>query len=123
MKKAFLLLSLLAGLVTMPVQAKKVKITPEQKGLQAINLTTAKAHVEFLASDLLKGREAGTESGHVAGEYLISTLKQMGATPLMGDSFVQSFEGYSYFNKTSGYTVDPHRPTEQISPYARAADL
>ena len=113
MKKAFLLLSLLAGLVTMPIQAKKVKITPEQKGLQTINLTTAKAHVEFLASDLLKGREAGTESGHIAGEYLISTLKQMGATPLMGDSFVQSFEGYSYFNKTSGYTVDPQR-IEQI---------
>lgn len=113
MKKAFLLLSLLAGLVTMPIQAKKVKITPEQKGLQTINLTTAKAHVEFLASDLLKGREAGTESGHIAGEYLISTLKQMEATPLMGDSFVQPFEGYSYFNKTSGYTVDPQR-IEQI---------
>ena len=113
MKKAFLLLSLLAGLVTMPIQAKKVKITPEQKGLQAINLTTAKAHVEFLASDLLKGREAGTESGHIAGEYLISTLKQMGATPLMGDSFVQSFEGCSYFNKTSGNTVDSQR-IEQI---------
>lgn len=113
MKKAFLLLALFASIVAMPVQAKKEKITPEQKGLQAINLTTAKAHVEFLASDVLKGREAGTEYGHIAGEYIIAILKLMGATPLMGDSFVQPFEGYSPYNKKSGYTVDPEK-IEQI---------
>ena len=106
MKKTLLLLTLLANIVAMPVEAKREKVTPEQKGLQTINVSTAKAHVEFLASDWLKGREAGTEWDHIAGEYLIAELKRMGATPLMGESFVQPFEGYAPYNR-SGYTVDP----------------
>lgn len=107
MKKVFLLLAIFA-VAAMPVEAKREKITPEQKALQVINLATAKAHVEFLASDALKGREAGTEWGHIAGEYLASVLKQMGATPLIEDSFVQPFEGYAlYYSKASGYTVHP----------------
>ena len=106
MKKTLLLLTLLANIVAMPVEAKREKVTPEQKGLQTINVSTAKAHVEFLASDWLKGREAGTEWGYIAGEYLIAELKRMGATPLMGESFVQPFKGYAPYNR-SGYTVDP----------------
>ena len=105
--KIFLLLTLFAIIAIMPAEAKREKITPEQKGLSAINLATAKAHVEFLASDALKGREAGTEWGYIAGEYLISVLKQMGATPLMGDSFAQPFEGYSGYNVKGGLTVAP----------------
>jgi hypothetical protein len=107
MKKLFLLIALFV-VAFMPVAAKKVKVTPEQKGLEIINQTTAKVHVEFLASDVLKGREAGTEWGHIAGEYLVAVLKQMGATPLFGNSFVQPFKGYSlYYSKASGYTVVP----------------
>jgi hypothetical protein len=107
MRKVLMLLALLAAIVIMPVEAKK-KNTSVQKGLQTINVSTAKSHVEFLASDLLKGREAGTEWGHIAGEYLVAVLKQMGATPLMGDSYVQPFDGYSlYYNKASGFTVVP----------------
>ena len=106
MKKFFLLLALFVA-ITMPIEAKREKVTPEQKGLQAINLTTAKAHVEFLASDALMGREAGTEWGRIAGEYLVSVLKLMEATPLMGDSFVQPFEGYAYYHSKAGYTVSP----------------
>ena len=107
MKKIFLLLALLLVFVE-PAEAKKDKTTPEQKGLQTINVATAKAHVEFLASDWLKGREAGTEWGHIAGEYLVSVLKLMGATPLMEDGFVQHFDAYSAYNdKTSTYHVAP----------------
>ena len=113
MKKIFILCAIFA-MATMPIEAKKDKITPEQKGLQAINLSTAKAHVGFLACDALKGREAGTEWGRIAGEYLVSTLTQMGATPLFGDSFVQPFEGYAlYYSKASDFTVVPEE-IEQI---------
>ena len=55
MKKLFLLIALFV-VAFMPVAAKKVKVTPDQKGLEIINQTTAKVHVEFLASDVLKGR-------------------------------------------------------------------
>ena len=107
MKKLFLLIALFVVAI-MPVEAKKEKVKPERKGLATINIAKAKSHVEFLASDILKGREAGTEWGHIAGEYLVAVLKQMGATPLFGNSFVQPFKGYSlYYSKASGYTVVP----------------
>ena len=107
MKKSILLLLCLISALT-PIQAKKKNhITPEQKGLQTITQRTAQAYVEFLASDALKGRESGTEHGHIAGEYLISILKQMGATPLFGDSYVQPFQVYSAERKHHEFTVDP----------------
>lgn len=120
-KKIFLSLALFSMSI-MFVEAKKVKITPEQKGLATINIAKAKAHVEFLASHELKGREAGTEWGHIAGKYLVSVLKQMGATPLVEDSFVQPFKGYSlYYNKASGYTVVPEGIEEiKKGPYRMA---
>ena len=81
--RIFLLLVLIATTAAVPCEAKKKdKTSPEQKGLQTISIATAKAHVEFLASDALMGREAGTGHGQIAGEYLISILKLMGATPL-----------------------------------------
>ena len=120
-KKIFLSLALFSMSI-MFVEAKKEKITPEQKGLATINIAKAKAHVEFLASHELKGREAGTEWGHIAGKHLVSVLKQMGATPLVEDSFVQPFKGYSlYYNKASGYTVVPEGIEEiKKGPYRMA---
>ena len=108
MKKRFLLLlTLVATMAALSAEAKKDKTTPEQKGLLAINRPTAEAHVGFLASDALKGRESGTEHGHIAGEYLIAVLKRMNATPLFGDSFAQPFDAYSYERRNAGFTVNP----------------
>ena len=108
MNRIFILL--LALFVTLPavqLEAKKKKTTPEQQALTTINRATAEAHVEFLASDALKGRESGTPDGYIAGEYLISVMKQMGATPLLGNSFAQPFEAYSPEWKRAGFTVLP----------------
>lgn len=109
MKKiVFILIALLALVPAEEVCAKKkIKITPEQKGVATINRPTAEAHVEFLASDALEGRESGTPAGHIAGEYIIAILKQMGATPLYGNSFAQPFEAYSREGRFSPYTVTP----------------
>ena len=43
-----------------------------------------KAHVEFLASDRLEGREAGTPSERLAGDYIAAALARVGAKPLPG---------------------------------------
>ena len=109
MKKIlYTLIALFALLPTTPIDAKrKIKITAEQKGLATINRATAEAHVEFLASDALKGRESGTPDGYIAGEYLIAILKQMGATPLIGNNFAQPFEAYSVERRNAGFTVNP----------------
>ena len=67
--------------------------TPQQKGLQTINRATAEAHIGFLADDALRGREAGSQEGRVAGVYLASYLQTLGLKPLF-DSYYQPFEVY-----------------------------
>ena len=71
---------------------KKAKVTPEEKGVVSINRATAEAHVGFLACDELEGREAGWKGGRIAGNYIISCLKQMGLQPLFESGYVQPFE-------------------------------
>ena len=41
-------------------------------------------HVEYLASDQLEGREAGSPGERLAGEYLAAELTRLGARPLPG---------------------------------------
>lgn len=106
-KYIILLLAIIASLPSVQLEAKKKKILPEQQALTTINRATAEAHVEFLASDALKGRESGTPDGYIAGEYIIAVLKQMGATPLLGNSFAQPFDAYSIERKNAGFTVHP----------------
>lgn len=107
-KTAIILLTLFALIPASTICAKKKnRTTPEQKGIVTINRPTAEAHVEFLASDALEGRESGTPAGYIAGEYLIAVLKQMGATPLMGNNFAQPFDAYSWERRNAGFTVNP----------------
>ncbi len=67
--------------------------SPEKKGLEVICRENAEAYIGFLASDALKGREAGTQWGKIAGEYIVSNLKTLGISPLY-DSYFQPFEAY-----------------------------
>lgn len=62
-----------------------------EKGLQSISEQSAKASINFLVSDELEGREAGSRGGRVAGEYIVSMLRMMNISPL-GDSYYQPFE-------------------------------
>ncbi len=62
-----------------------------EKGLQSISEQSAKASINFLASDELEGREAGSRGCRVAGEYIVSMLRMMNISPL-GDSYYQPFE-------------------------------
>lgn len=49
-----------------------------------------KAHIDFLASDELKGREAGTEGYDIAAAYVASQFRQMGLVPAGSqDSYFQ----------------------------------
>lgn len=61
------------------------------KGLQSINTQSAKATINFLASDELEGREAGQQGGRIAKEYIISQLSAMNIAPL-GNTYSQPFE-------------------------------
>ena len=92
-KYLFLAAMLVLGAVNLNAASpKKGKVTPEAKGVASINRATAEAHVNFLACDELEGREAGWKGGRIAGNYIISCLKQMGLQPLFEDGYVQPFE-------------------------------
>ncbi|WP_051538454.1 M28 family peptidase [Prolixibacter bellariivorans] len=58
---------------------------PKEKGLQAITMNSVKSPVQFLASDQLEGRMAGSKQGQTAGEYVASLFRFIGLEP-MGDS-------------------------------------
>lgn len=86
MKRIALIFSLLL-LSGSPVRADR----GIDKGLASINRATAEAHVRFLASDELKGREAGWPGGRIAGNYILAHLEALGIRPFL-DDYVQPFD-------------------------------
>ena len=94
-KYLFLAVMMLIGASSLNAASPKKKakeMTPEANRVASINRATAEAHVDFLACDELEGREAGWKGGRIAGNYIISCLKQMGLQPLFEDGYVQPFE-------------------------------
>lgn len=80
---------LLSLLVTFSsVGQKPVKISPAD----------LKKHVEFLASDSLKGRKPGTPEAAVAARYILESLLNAGLQP-MADN------GFQYFDVVTGVTL------------------
>ncbi len=63
---------------------------PVLKGVCSINRQTAEAHIRFLASDALQGREAGTRNGQIAALYIASHLQSLGIAPF-GESYLHPF--------------------------------
>lgn len=63
-------------------------------GTEIINRRTLEAHLSFLASDALEGREAGRRGGRVAAEYIRAMLTEYGLRPFYNEYF-QFFEAYS----------------------------
>ena len=51
---------------------------------QTTAASPTKAHVEFLASDTLEGREAGSPGERLAADYITAQLARVGARPLPG---------------------------------------
>jgi hypothetical protein len=56
---------------------------------QGISGERIRAHVKFLASDLLEGRGVGTRGGDLAAEYLAAQFALAGAKPAAGGSYFQ----------------------------------
>ena len=65
-----------------------------------------RAHVKFLASDLLEGRGVGTRGGELAQEYIATQFALGGAKPGAGNG--------SFFQKISLLGVEP-QPSSRIS--------
>jgi hypothetical protein len=76
-----------AALVAAPF-AHAQQLPPEQAAL--------KSHVQFLASDALRGREAGTRDYDVAAEYVAAEMLRLGLEPGANGSWFQPFKLVNY---------------------------
>jgi hypothetical protein len=93
---AFVLaISLLAALDTAP--------QPVRQGAEALNANAIRAHLKFLASDLLEGRGPGTRGDDLAVQYIAAQFESYGLEPA-GDNG-------SYLQKVPlvGITLDPDK--------------
>ena len=63
----------------------------EDLGMQTIRPEAVRAHVEFLADDLLEGRGTGTRGFELAAKYIAAQFEAMGLEPAgVGGTFFQS---------------------------------
>lgn len=62
--------------------------------VESITVDELQKHLQFLASDTLQGREAGTVGNHAAGTYLVGELKKTALKPVGdGSDWFQYFHG------------------------------
>ena len=65
----------------------------QKRGLESINRHDLKMHLQFLASDELKGRETGEPGLQIAARYLAVQAEQMGLQPVDPDrDYMQPYE-------------------------------
>jgi hypothetical protein len=89
--------------LTSPTQAVQ-EATPQEDVQSAADIH---AHMAFLASDLLRGREAGTADFDIAAAYVASQMEQLGLKPLGGDgkSYLQPVPLLAYRAADQGSLV------------------
>lgn len=77
------LMFLSALCLSAPLSAQQA--SPGTRAARAIDSMVMKAHLEFLANDLLEGRKPGTRGGQLAALYLKTQFERLGLEPA-GDS-------------------------------------
>lgn len=82
-----------------------------RRGFDAITRQNAEASLRFLASDVMRGRFAGSNEGHITAQYLISELEQMGYGA--GEIAVQPFSGRKGEDLRNVIVTIPGRDTVQ----------
>lgn len=93
---AILVLALLAGCADhAPPSA-----SPAALQRSAVSESSVRAHLEFLASDALNGRQSGTRDEQIAAEYVAAHFRRLGLAPPEGakGSYVQTIP----FTRTRG---------------------
>lgn len=92
--------------------------------VETINEESARAHITFLASDLLKGRDAGSPENHIAAEYIAAQFREYGI-PAYGDSYFHPFEALVIprEGKRALYVTDPAEIAKRSSEGVRRLQM
>lgn len=70
-----------AGRLLLPLAALLIGAAPAEQDVDPHAADRIRSHVEFLASDLLEGRELGTRGHEIAARYVASQFRGLGLTP------------------------------------------
>lgn len=86
------LLLVLLLLLTGCADHRAPSASPSARGRAAVSEASVRAHLEFLASDALNGRQSGTRDEQIAAEYVGAQFRRLGFAPPDGSngSYVQS---------------------------------
>ena len=94
------------------VAAQRLALPPEvAAAMRGINSERIRAHVKFLADDLLEGRGTGTRGGDIAAHYIAAQFALDGLRPAGDDGgYLQraAFTGVQTLDGTSATLVLPH---------------
>ena len=82
-KSRWMALAILAVLLPAPQErSAKIKLDKgERKGVKSITGRELVKYVAHLASDEMEGREAGSDAGHRAGDFIASEFERLGLKP------------------------------------------
>jgi len=73
-------------------------------------------HINFLASDELKGRDTGTEGCLEAANYIENEFKKYGLTPFFDGSYLQEFPFISSIQLTDKNVLNITLPDKELNP-------
>lgn len=72
-----------------------------------ISIATVKSHIDTLASELMKGRDTGSEGQRMAAGYIAEIFQNSELEPINDIDFFSEFKLYSYKNGYSSMGEDP----------------
>ncbi|NPD22445.1 M28 family metallopeptidase [Corallococcus exiguus] len=109
----------LCSLGSVPVLAAGApSVTPQEKTAeQAITADLLRAHVRFLASDLLEGRGPGTRGDALAQEYIATQFEGLGLKPGAEDgSYLQRFDLMGIHSRPGPMTFQAKEGRVELQP-------
>jgi len=116
--KKLCLIMLLLPFVFVNAQSKKAKAKADK--VMTANLQT---HIQYLASDKLEGRRAGTPGEALAMQYISNMFEKYKLTPKGDDGFIQEFEiseGKGFTSTDNYFTVNGEKLESKTDYYPLA---
>src|SRR5215469_8085250 len=122
MKKLLLILFISPYLFYAQAQSKKAKAKSDK-----VILTNIQNHIQYLASDKLEGRRAGTKGEALAMQYISNQFQKYNLIPKGDDGFIQQFEiseGKAFNAPDNYFTVNGEKlePKTDYYPLAFSAN-
>ena len=82
---------------------------------EALRAESIRAHLEFLADDLLEGREAGTRGYDITAGYVASQFKQIGLAPAGDEEYFQAVPLRRSLLVTNSVTLQVQRAGKSVT--------